>query len=249
MATLYWYKTGVDANWTTLTGNWWLDEEHTQQASALPGSDDSVYLLGNVAPTLSNPVTLYLFDTRGIPNVSGELTSHITIAAGGTLRVGNEMDAQQWAGNALNASIIEFYGMSYSSGLLGSGAVFNGDSAVYGGTVGENAVFNDYTVCSGGVLADGATFNDFSTITGGANDLVLNSVIWNSQGTVAFDPNAFYVTFKLSGDWVCKRPLRIKGLNWGTGKILVPRREMDILIGTGGAKIVIGQAYGYGREG
>ena len=247
MATLYWYKTGVDDNWTTLTGNWWFDEEHTQQASALPGSADSVYLLGNVVPILSSPVTLYLFDTRGVPDVGSDLTSHITIAEGGTLRFGNEVGMNDWNGNASNASTIEFYGMSFSSGIIGNGAIFNDYCIVTNGTVGENAVFNDYSICGGGVIGDGATFNDFSMIHAWVDDLVLNSVIWNSQGAVQFFQNIFYAKFTLAGDWVCKRPLQINGLNWGPGKIIIPRREMDIPIGTGGAKIVVGQAYGYGE--
>jgi chitinase len=41
---LYWYNSGGDNQWNTLTGNWWTDINHTIQVSSLPNSSNSIII-------------------------------------------------------------------------------------------------------------------------------------------------------------------------------------------------------------
>ncbi len=47
---IYWYKTGANSDWITLSGNWWDDAGHTSQAASLPNGTSTVVTLGTVAP-------------------------------------------------------------------------------------------------------------------------------------------------------------------------------------------------------
>jgi len=272
MTTLYWYKTGANAAWTTLTGNWWLDhpslgDGHDMvQASALPANGDEVYLLGATPPTQTPEISLMLFDTTNLSGsmMSSNSTELISIASGGVLNLGRTGVGHWWYGDASAATVITFRGDASNVGTVGDNAIFLDSSAtngivgnhvqlrdyatVQGGVVGDNATFGDYSSVWGGIIGDNAIFMGHSNINFGAGEGgTLHSLTWDSDGTVNFA--GFAGTSYLLGDWQLRRPLKLSYDLVGPGRIIIPRREMDILLGTGGAKIVVGQAYGYGREG
>jgi len=171
MAHLYWNKTGANAHWNTVTGNWWTDAAHTVQAGAIPQANDYVHIDGATAPdTAPTAITLSGYDTTNYIGVSGSgKTSSITIAAGGTLIIGGMSSSYWWQGDATsNAGVVMTVG---AGGLVGSpapnGAVFNSTGVHASAGSGNNIVFNGSSVNSGaGVLGTGAVFNDSSSSCG-----------------------------------------------------------------------------------
>jgi hypothetical protein len=125
---LYWYKTGADAHWATVTGNWWTDAAHTQQASGIPSTDDSVYILGATAPDTAPSVAVSLlgFDTTGLTGVLATVvTVPITIKATGTLTINNSVKdgaspkLHHWGGVALNGATVLLGQEASNAGTLG----------------------------------------------------------------------------------------------------------------------------------
>ena len=142
----YWYKTGADAHWNTVTGNWWTSAAHNVQ-SVLPVAGDSVYLTGSTIPdTAPSAITLARLDTSLLAaDLTGTTTSSITIASKGVLVLGsaaNPSYAHRWWGSAAADASISFYGASSNqTTILGNAAFYN--TSHNNATVAGNALFYD----------------------------------------------------------------------------------------------------------
>ena len=172
MPNKWWNKTGADAQWNTVTGNWWDDAAFTEQAAAIPQTNDFVYLCGETQPsTAPSAVTLSGFDTQGLlATLTGSRTANITIAAGGTLVIGDPAApgdfTHSWGGDASLAATSTFYdlGINALTATVGDHATFNAGTTNYG-TVGDYATFNAASAVgnieeTSGVIGNYATFND-----------------------------------------------------------------------------------------
>jgi len=168
MASKYWYKTGVNAHWATVTGNWWDDAAHTQQSAAVPAANDAIHLLGATAPDTgpAAPITFSSMDSSGLAAAldqavtDGLITLH---SANGVNRFGNAAGAHVFSGTITAAASVTF---SHNSCLYGSisnaaAVVFEGDSFQDSGTI---------TVPAGGTLVfrGSAHMQSGSTIVGDA---------------------------------------------------------------------------------
>ncbi len=174
--TFYWYKTGVDSNWQTLTGNWWTDSDHTIQAGSLPGSFDDVITVGSTSPEIdliswTEPASIVATSTG------------LSVTAIPTGEFGENL--------ALYPTV--------------TGDVVFHEHAVLGGTLDGNAIFNDYSR-NYGVITDShtVTFNDGTAnvrpITG---TITFNgsSHNWDDvSGTVVFNGNSLNDTGTVLGD-------------------------------------------------
>ena len=119
--TLY-FDGAVDGDWAEL-GNWWLDDEHTVAATALPTAADSVVVASGAqvgSNSGSEPTVVNLTGTDIIVDIDTTITGTAT-----------------------------FSGFSSMYGTLTGNATFNGGSAL-GGTVTGTATFNDSACNAGG---------------------------------------------------------------------------------------------------
>lgn len=177
----YWYKAGADTAWDTLTGNWWLDANHSQQAPSLPADGDYVHFRGDIAPTSgpSSSLALGAFNTAGLgaDSLSESVTANISIQSGGYLTMGNDVspppmpgNAHAWGGTTAATGTFSFNDAAYIApdGAVGDGALFN-DSASCQGVAGDYATFHDtsYGSGSGCIIGDYAIFGDSSYCDGG----------------------------------------------------------------------------------
>ena len=187
MAAKYWYQSGANAHWNTVTGNWWNDSGHSSQAAAKPVNGDDVYLIGSTAPDTSPSfVILHRFDTS---NFAGNFlasscdTADINIAGvGSTLLIGKSGYNHEFGGFVYPDANCTFqYSSTFSaSGVISGDVLFDGASTSCQGEVGGtatfnggdatdtvyiyNAIFNNATA-SGASNIDYATFNGTSSIT------------------------------------------------------------------------------------
>ena len=182
---LYWYNSGADTNWNTLTGNWWTDSSHTVQADALPTREDSTKTLGTVGPVVDldgdweEPESIDATDT-GITFTSTEnaqLTTDLTGNAtfNGTVRYNATLD-----GNATFNDTTR--NVSFHT-VLGN-ATFN-DSSSNAATVAGNAIFNDSSTNSiSGEVQGYACFRDESTNEGDVGSLLCPPIVLTSPTTL-----------------------------------------------------------------
>jgi hypothetical protein len=152
---IYWYKSGADAHWNTVTGNWWTDAAHTQQAGRAPTDGDYVYVLGAASPASAIPpdtaaptMTLAGYDSTGFGDkgtLAPTITAAITIAADGTLRVGRPAKylldfpkEQGWGGVALNGATVVFTYEGTNYGTLGDHVSMLGSRNMPTGVIGNH---------------------------------------------------------------------------------------------------------------
>jgi hypothetical protein len=179
MANKYWYKSGADANWATVTGNWWDDAAHTQQSAAVPATNDCIYLLGATSPaTGPAAITFSGFDTQGLTaaSLADAITQNITIAAGGTIvmaLLGAASKAHYWKGNGSGANVTGTFNSTSRCNGTCTTATFN-DSSRNLGTC-TTATFNDSS--TNGSTCTTATFNDSSYTSGGT----IGTAIFNDK--------------------------------------------------------------------
>ncbi len=177
--TIFWYKTGANTNWNTLSGNWWTNEAHTEQAEELPTSVDVVKTLGTVGPlasvdTWTEPYSIDATATgiylSGTSSISAEMFGNVTFND----EVSNSSNI---TGNAI------FYNSTQNDGIITGNAIFYNNSVFLSGSVTGNATFYDESALHNNGEVDGlATFNDnstngsFSTVNGDAifNDSSVN---------------------------------------------------------------------------
>jgi hypothetical protein len=142
-ANKYWYKTGADANWDTVTGNWWdTDTEgvYSGQSASVPTTGDFVYIRGPIAPDTapSTPVALSGFDTAGFVYVGGDasilfeaITSPISIQENGVLNFISNVNG--------GYSYVYWGGTTAATGTF----TFSGNDTDNNGTVGDYAIFSE----------------------------------------------------------------------------------------------------------
>lgn len=156
--TIYWYNSGVDANWGTLEGNWWMDEAHTEQAGTLPDGNDEVLTLGTVGPEVNLDVwtepAIIDATATGISFTSAdEYVLSIDVVGGAT-----------FLGSAVNGGTITgdvtFYDHSYNDYTITGNTTFY-DSSYNNDTIEGNSLFYDISQNSGTVEGN-AVFNRFS---------------------------------------------------------------------------------------
>lgn len=176
--TLYWFQTGADSNWTTLTGNWWTDAAHTSQASLLPASDTSVITVGTTSPRID----------------LGTWTAPANITATST-------------GLWVTATSTDFGIPGFHTNVTGYIA-FNNYAILEGGLINGNIIFRDYSRNYGtGAIADGYTV-DFYDNTGNVRAIngtvTFNDTSFNADvisGTSTFNDSSYnYTVGTVSGD-------------------------------------------------
>jgi hypothetical protein len=203
MSKKYWVYDGAapTTHWDEQNGGatyvHWRDASPTGAvASALPTTDDEVYLTGATAPTTGpgSAITFTVFDSSALTAAAlvAAVTQNITIKAAGKLymaAIGETGRAHVWKGTASASGIaILLCGACENQGTLGANASFN-DSAVNkaGATVGANATFNGNTVNeSTGTVGASAVFNGNAVNAGTVgNYATFNGSAYNSStGTV-----------------------------------------------------------------
>lgn len=152
-ATLYWHKEGADNQWTTLSGNWWTDIEHSSGASELPGSGDDVITLGTTYPEVD-------LDSWTEPSsIEASSTGIVFTNEGMTCLTINITGSTTFNGTSCNqdttvTGTTTFNGSSYNAGTITGTTTFN-DTSFNWGTITGTTTFN------------GASFNS-GTITGTA---------------------------------------------------------------------------------
>jgi len=153
--TLYWFNNGVDAQWTTLTGNWWNDADHTSQASSLPTSVDVVVTVGT--PGTGPNVNL---DTWNVPASINAGATDITFTD----------DYEQWRSIYINITAsTTFNGLIHNYGIITGTTTFSGTSW-NSGTINGNAIFKNYSHNQqDGAVTGNATFHDFTDNNGIVN--------------------------------------------------------------------------------
>ncbi len=107
---IYWYKTGANSDWITLSGNWWNDAGHTSQAGWLPSATNTVVTLGTVAPHVD-------LDAWTTPLALDASTTGIFFSS-----IGGSENNVAVTGNAT------FEGSSGNSNTIHGDATFVGDS-------------------------------------------------------------------------------------------------------------------------
>lgn len=162
--TLY-FNGAVDNDWATL-GNWWLDDEHTVPATALPTAGDSAIATASIDSNSSSEPTMVNFtmDGDGGNNFLGT-----NITATGTVSFTNYLEVYE----TITAPLVTFStGSNTQGGSIVGDAVFNDDSS-NNATVTGNATFDDSSQNGGDATVTGnATFDSESfnngTVTGNA---------------------------------------------------------------------------------
>jgi len=178
MANLYFYPSNsFSGEWGDLN-NWWSDSGFTVQASALPTSNDNVFIhrgvydnenitrivntftcQANVNTFVNVTANSFIFNAGEVSGVvNGDVTFYNYAYNGGTIN-GN----CQFYNNSNNATTINgyatFHDSSRNEGTV-SNATFN-DSSLNMWYVTFDAIFNDYSINSLEVSRH-ATFNDYS---------------------------------------------------------------------------------------
>ena len=209
MAAKYWYQSGADAHWNTVTGNWWNDAAHTSQAASIPVNTNDVYLLGSVAPDTSpSAVTLHRLDTSGLNanlTAAGCDLSAISIAKGlnpqfGVLLIGASGYNHEFGGSTTStANTCTFqYGAAFNSGTIQGNATFN-NSWMSGGTINGTATFNGGDA-GGGTIAT-AIFNS-ATASGNIN---IGTATFNTSGGIT-SSSAYITTATFNGSTYTNSP-------------------------------------------
>ncbi|MCX6757413.1 MAG: chitobiase/beta-hexosaminidase C-terminal domain-containing protein [Candidatus Nomurabacteria bacterium] len=211
-ATKYWFNAGADAQWTTLTGNWWDDVDHLIQSASLPTNSDVVVTLGVVGPEVN-------LDTwAGAGNINATATG-ISFTATSLGFPGPNVDIigsvtfngpiRNYQGNTITGNAI-FNGLSTNGGVITGTATHNsahagvltiGSGGVWwGGTAGANVgddtlpitlwVFNSGSNNQGVINGD-AIFNGNSSSSQGSisGDVTFNDTSANSGSILS---NAFF---------------------------------------------------------
>jgi len=192
----YWYKTGADTNWTTLTGNWWAYSDHTSQAAALPTASDPIATLGTTGPSVDlatwvKPLSIDA-STTGII-----FTSTATSSPGLNIIGTTTFNGASYNGNTITGNSI-FNSTSYNAGTVTGSSTFNGTS-YNAGTVTGTSTFSSAT---GGIntLTTGMQWGSgTSTTIVGSDNAVITSWIFNNNsfnngtttGTVTFNSTSY----------------------------------------------------------
>ena len=210
MATFY-FNAAVDNEWQTL-GNWWMDDNFTTQATALPTSVDDVIATASITSNSGSEPTVANF-TFNDPNGNGPLISiSITVNGDATFNDSSYNNGGTVTGDAT------FNDSSFNYGTVTGNATFN-DSSTNNGTVTGNATFNDTSLNSGTVNGD-AVFNDsssnfYSTVNGDAvfNDSSSNSGTVNGDATFSLSAASNQIAAGWSGSYGSVSFAYEKGIN------------------------------------
>ena len=226
MATFY-FNAAVDNEWQTL-GNWWMDDNFTTQATALPTSVDDVIATASITSNSGSEPTVANF-TFNDPNGNGPLISiSITVNGDATFNDSSYNNGGTVTGDAtFNDSSFNygtvtgdatFNDSSFNYGTVTGNATFN-DSSTNNGTVTGNATFNDTSLNSGTVNGD-AVFNDsssnfYSTVNGDAvfNDSSSNSGTVNGDATFSLSAASNQIAAGWSGSYGSVSFAYEKGIN------------------------------------
>lgn len=224
MATLHWWKTGVNAAWTTVTGNWWTTWDAVAKASGqagdAPTDGDSVYIHtdeSHAAPTGAFPEHEYaLIDTSDAIATTVTFSSTLaSVSAGGTIICGASgmTTAHAWIGDATAASIAKSYSKIPAAGaVLGNwpdGVELYGDGFYIG------------TIAGGAKMYGATSWTSFGGSTMGPASGV-GKLIWNSTGQLGIytdvgDGNQLYAAVLRNLDVILRSGLTIGCANAGIG--------------------------------
>jgi hypothetical protein len=186
MATLYFYYGGVGfPDWANLS-NWWTDSSFTAQASAIPGSGDSVVITNG--STLDDDFTVINLTVQNGAHIAPAgspytLTVTGTVAFEGSSYLGSTTIS--WSGATASFSNSSYLASGSTFTVAGTGTLTLQDSAYNSGTI---------TNTSGGLVI----FNGSGAVNSGAvTNAAVTDVRFNNGATNSFSPagTVSYATF------------------------------------------------------
>ena len=176
----FYFNGAVDGDWQTL-GNWWMDDQFTIPATALPTGADDVVASAKISINTGSEPTIENFTINNTTNqqiiTDPSLEINITVTGVATFN-GNTFHTSTITGNA----IFNDYAFN-NQGTINGDCVFNSSSANDFGTVSGNATFNDSSYNNYGTVTGDATFNDgsFNNSSVGGN-ATFNDSSYNNYG-------------------------------------------------------------------
>lgn len=193
MATLYFANT-INTSWDEL-GNWWLDNNTTEQATNLPTINDDVIIISNgglntIDSSISEPTVKNLsFDGNSSFNLDINITITDTAifdfarvpSSDAIITVNGSCIFTSLSSNnaIINGNTIFDLG-SINYGTINGDVVFNDGSQNFGATINGNVILNDSSYLSGGYIVGNVTFNNSS----GADN-------FNIVGDATFNDSSF----------------------------------------------------------
>ncbi|MEK7610127.1 MAG: hypothetical protein AAB470_03375 [Patescibacteria group bacterium] len=220
----YWYNSGADANWTTLTGNWWTDSARTLQAGALPTASDPIVTSGSTRPSVDlatwvKPLSIdasvtgitFTSATAASPglNITGNVTFNGSSYNSNTITGTAKFSSATGGVNTLTTGMQ--WGSGTSTAIVGSDDaiitswVFNNNSINNGTTT--SATFNS-TSYNNATSTDTITFNETSynnrQVTGSPT---FNGSSYNNTGaTITGNPTFNATSYNKSGATIIGNP-------------------------------------------
>lgn len=160
----YWYKAGADANWSTLTSNWWDDLSHSVQSSALPSASSTVVIISTTSPLAD--LDSWIAPVNIVASSSPMSFKSLYFNSPGVISTGNA----------------SFASSSVNRGIVKGDATFS-DSSYNNGRVTGSAKF---LFASGGVatLSSGIRWgNGTASSSIGSDDAAIGSWVFNGTAT------------------------------------------------------------------
>ncbi len=199
LSPIYWYNDGVNNDWDTLTGNWWSDSGHNNQALELPGYFDSVTTLGSQGPE----VNLHTWVAPGSIDATATGISFASTGYGDSIPLDITGSTTIKGSNYLVSpyKIIghaTFFNNSINNGgtIIGD-ATFHNNAYNYDGNITGNAIFYDNGENAfGGIVAGSALFYDNSVNRGTVSSSATfynNSYVYYGtvNGNAIFNDNSY----------------------------------------------------------
>ena len=196
-ATMYWYNSGADAQWTTRVGNWWTNVGHSSQAGSLPGAGDAVVTMaGSVGPQVNLDIwTQPASINASLTGITFNSSSYHAILIGVT-------GSTTFAGTSVNSGTVTgtttFNGSGWNQGSITGTTTFN-DLSFNNGTIIGIAVFNNATGGIVTVLGGGRWGNGTATSIVGHDLQPISEWIFNGgssnqgpiTGSTTFDNGSY----------------------------------------------------------
>lgn len=167
-ATVYWYNDGVDSNWSTLEGNWWLDSDHTVPAVELPSSSDVVVSLGATGPVVDSGSWV---QPEGIDVSANDIEFAVDL----------DISMSDPTFTVTGTVMISAPLLAYMGQIIGDVSVYNGSYIQFQSDVFGNVYLHDDSLLNGSATVSGTVIlYDNASSYGEVTDLVVSSTAYGS---------------------------------------------------------------------
>ncbi len=167
-ATLYWYNDGVDSNWSTLEGNWWLDSDHTVPAVDLPSESDVVVSLGATGPVVDSDSWV---QPVGIDVSANDIEFAVDL----------DISMSDPTFTVTGTVMISAPLLAYMGQIIGDVSVYNGSYIQFQSDVFGNVYLHDDSLLNGNATVSGTVvLYDNASSYGEVTDLVVSSTAYGS---------------------------------------------------------------------